>query len=413
MNHHAAMWRDAALIAGFAVSGLMAAPVVLAEPTPLPPIYIERTLTLAKNDALTTTLIKAGLESRAAHALTFPLQRKVALHRLRPGHKITILYKEGKAFQAQDVISLTFIAPRDKIAQVVSTDDGYIAQVTDRPLVKGKAIAVGHIKGSLYQSAETAGLPDALVPAFANLFAYELDFTRDIRAGDLFRVVFEEVRDEEGRFVRSGNILAAELYARGKKRSAYRYKDGNGLIAYYDEKGRPKKKLLLRTPLEFSRISSHFNPHRKHPVLGYTRAHRGTDFAAPTGTPVKASGNGVIEDIGWKGAYGKYIRIRHNGTYKTAYAHLSRYARGMKTGQRVRQGQTIAYVGSTGRSTGPHLHYEVHVNNKAVNAMRARIPAGNPLPKRKISSFRQLVASLKQMWDGAEVQVAQAAQHRL
>jgi murein DD-endopeptidase MepM/ murein hydrolase activator NlpD len=400
-------------MAGFVLCGLNAVPVVVAETTPLPPIYIERTLTLAKNDALTTTLIKAGLESRAAHALTYPLQKKVALNSLRPGHRVTVTYREGPDLKAQEIIGLRFIAPRDKIAQVTYTGDRYVAQVTDRPLVKGRAIAVGHIKDSLYHSADAAGLPAALVPAFANLFAYELDFTRDIHKGDLFRVVFEEVRDQEGRFVRSGNILAAELYARGKKRSAYRYKDGNGLIAYYDEKGRPKKKLLLRTPLEFARISSHFNPNRKHPVLGYTRAHRGTDFAAPTGTPVKASGNGVIEEIGRKGAYGKYVRIRHNGKYKTAYAHLSRFARGMRKGKRVRQGQTIAYVGSTGRSTGPHLHYEVHVNNRAVNAMRAKIPAGNPLPRRKLPAFRQVVASLQQMWEDAEVQVAQMDAHRL
>ncbi|MDD9919283.1 MAG: peptidoglycan DD-metalloendopeptidase family protein [Alphaproteobacteria bacterium] len=371
-----------------------------AEEAPLPPIYINQEITLKSGEALTQTLTRAGFSNADAHAVTHPLKKKVALNRLRPGNTITVGYWLDNN---QTLNSLSFNAPHDKIAEVSLKDGTYEATVKDRPLTRVRSVSVGNIRGSLYHSAKKANLPASLVPDFANLFAYELDFTRDIRAGDSFRVVFDEIRDESGEYVRSGNILAAELYARGKKRSAYRFKDNRGVIEYYDENGSPKKKLLLRTPLEFTRISSHFNPSRKHPVLGYTKAHRGTDFAAPTGTPVKAAGNGVIERANWYGAYGKYVRVRHTGKYKTAYAHLHRIARGIKPGKRVRQGQVIGYVGTTGRSTGPHLHYEVHVNGKRVNAMRAKIPAGNPLPRKLRGQFHQLVTNMKSLW---EVQVA-------
>ena len=388
-------------------------PIVKNNTSPLPPIYIEKEIKLQKNDALTTALIRNGFSNKQAHAATHGLKKKIALNLLRPGDSINVTYPMPKNGAAQNLMQLSFNAPKDKIATVtLNSDDSYSTKVKARPLVKKRSIAVGHIKGSLYQSAAKANLPAALVPAFANLFAYELDFTRDIRKGDIFRVIFEEVLDEKGEYVRSGNVLAAELYARGKKRSAYRFKNERGLISYYDEKGSPKKKLLLRTPLEFTRISSHFNPTRKHPILGYTKAHKGTDFAAPTGTPVKSSGNGVVEYVGWHGAYGKYVRIKHTGKYKTAYAHLSRYARGLKKGKKVRQGQVIAYVGSTGRSTGPHLHYEVHVYGKRVNAMKAKLPAGNPLPRKFRGQFNKLVAGMKNMWKQTDIKLAQTLHNK-
>lgn len=373
--------------------------------TDLPPVHIQQEVTLKSGEALTQALQRAGIPGQQAYAIAHPLQKKVALNRLRPGDSIALESQLDPTTGIRSLQTIEFLAPGDKIAAVKLKDGKPVPQVKDRPLSTHKAVAVGHINGSLYQAGQKAGLPAALIPPFAELFAYELDFTRDIRAGDVFRVIFEEIRDENGDYVRSGDILAAELHSRGQKRSAYRYMV-NGVPEYYDETGHPKKKLLLRTPLEFTRISSHYNPNRKHPVLGYTRAHRGTDFAAPTGTPIKASGNGIIERANRYGSFGNYIRIRHNSKYKTAYAHLHRIARGIRKGTRVKQGQIIGYVGSTGRSTGPHLHYEVHVHGSQVNPMTADIPAGNPLKGQQRRKFQTIVASMQDMWHDADPQVA-------
>ncbi len=385
-----------------------AAPALVGQDTSLPPLHIERVLSIQKGKSLAQTLTQAGFSNKATHALIRPLNKKVSMRKFYPGQKITITYTEKEPFIIGEIKSLSFFTKRDRQAFVSKKGSIYRAEVKKRLLNRQKNIAIGEIKGSLYLSAEKANLPAALVPAFANLFAWELDFTRDIHPGDTFKVVYEDVRDENGKYLRAGPILAAELHARGKLRSAYRVKDKRGVVEYYDAKGAPKKKLLLRTPLEFTRISSHFNPKRKHPVLGYTRAHRGTDFAAPTGTPIKASGSGVIEMSKWHGAYGRYIKIKHNHKYTTGYAHLSRFARGIKKGKRVRQGQVIGYVGTSGRSTGPHLHYEVMVHNKKVNAMRAKLPAGNPLPRSKRTWFNELVAAYKNTWQqAADTRLAQ------
>jgi len=211
-------------------------------------------------------------------------------------------------------------------------------------------------------------------------------------------VVYEKILDEKGNYLRSGQVLAAELTTKGKTYDAYRTVE-NGWAEYYSSKGYNKKRTLLRTPLEFTRISSHYNLRRKHPILGYTRAHKGTDFAAPTGTPIKAAGDGVIEKASWYGGYGRYIRIRHDKKFKSAYAHLSRYARGIKAGKKVKQGQTIGYVGTSGRSSGPHLHYELLVYGKQVNAMKQKLPTGAKVKKKGLKAFNSMVSKYQKMWE--------------
>ncbi|MFZ2619413.1 MAG: peptidoglycan DD-metalloendopeptidase family protein [Alphaproteobacteria bacterium] len=374
----------------------------VAQAVAIPPIYVERTVALQKNENLVEAITRAGIPFTEAHLAAAPLAKAVAMNKFRPGDKITVNYTES----SDKLLSLAFNAPNDKKAKVKLVGDSYVATVLDRPLKEGRGIAVGHIKGSLYQAANKAGLPAALVPDFANLFSYDVDFTREVKEGDVFRVVFEETRDENGEYLRSGNILAAEFYASGKKYAAYRFKDDFGSVEYFNDKGETKKKLLMRTPLEFTRISSHFNPNRKHPILGYTRAHRGTDFAAPTGTPVKASGNGEVVAVKLNGAHGKYVKIRHNGTYSTSYSHLSRYAKNLRPGQTVKQGQVIAYVGTTGRSTGPHLHYEVHVNGQQVNALSTKLPTGSPLSRGNKAAFNYYVANIQKLWAAAETKLA-------
>ena len=361
----------------------------------LPPIYIEKTSSLKRGQSLSTLLIKEGLPSQQVHLALSSLSKKYSLRKLPEGQRIAFLYKENTNTNTPESFEqLMFNTRDDKSIEVTRTDNTYATKVADRILISRKAVAQGEIRSSLFAATSAAGLPDALVIPYVELFAWDLDFTRDIRTGDKFEILYEKLYDTDDTLIRTGEILAARFVGKDGTYEAFRADNGE----YYDRQGLSKERMLLRTPLKFSRISSHFNPNRKHPVLGYTRAHKGTDFAAPTGTPIKAAGTGRIEELGWKGGYGKYIRIRHNTIYKTAYAHLNGYAKGMHTGKRVRQGQVIGYVGTTGRSTGPHLHYEVHRHGKQVNAMTVKLPNGAPLEKKYKASFNEAVAEADHMW---------------
>ncbi len=227
-------------------------------------------------------------------------------------------------------------------------------------------------------------------------FSYDVDFQREIQPGDKFDLVYEAFYDNEGRMAKTGNILVASLSLSGTPLSLYSFTPSSGFTDFFDEKGQAVRKALLRTPVDGARLSSGFGV-RKHPILGYNKMHKGLDFAAPSGTPIYAAGDGVIERIGRNGGYGKYIRIRHHSGYKTAYAHMKGYGKGVKKGKRVKQGQIIGYVGTTGRSTGPHLHYEVLVNNKQVNPRKIKLPAGEKLKKQDLKNFQAHRADMDQL----------------
>jgi murein DD-endopeptidase MepM/ murein hydrolase activator NlpD len=218
-------------------------------------------------------------------------------------------------------------------------------------------------------------------------FSYDVDFQRDIQPGDRFEVLYERMVDEQGRAIRNGDVLAATLVVGGRSLTLYRFDDD-----WFDPNGKSVRKALLQTPIEGARLTSGFGA-RRHPLLGYTKMHKGVDFGAPTGTPIMAAGDGVVEKADWFSSYGKYVRIRHNGTYSTAYAHMSRI--NVRAGQKVKQGQVIGAVGTTGRSTGPHLHYEVLVNNKQVNPKSIKLPVGRTLAAAELKKFRQTVAQVE------------------
>ncbi len=237
----------------------------------------------------------------------------------------------------------------------------------------------GTIETSLYDQARTLGAGDQQVVDFAQVFAYDVDFQREIHPGDAFEIVFDVKHDERGEIITRGDVLYASLNGKAVTKSFYRFTTPDEQVTdYFMENGESATKFLMKTPINGARLSSSFG-RRRHPISGYTRLHKGTDFAAPTGTPVYAAGHGTVERASRYGGYGNYVRIKHANGYKTAYAHLSRYGRGIKSGRRVRQGDTIGYVGSTGASTGPHLHYEVYVKGKPVNAMRLKLPTGRKL----------------------------------
>ena len=230
---------------------------------------------------------------------------------------------------------------------------------------------------SLYKASTDKNIPANIIIEFARIYGFQVDFQRDIRKKDKFQIMYEVFLDKDKKIIETGEILFANLKLSGQNNPLY-YFSNNGVEGHYDKSGKSVQKALMKTPINGARLSSSFGM-RKHPIDGFNKMHRGTDFAAPMGTPIMASGNGIIKKVGWCGGGGNCVKIRHNSTYQTIYAHMSKFARGIKVGLRVKQGQTIGYVGSTGKSTGPHLHYEVIVNGKKVNSQTLKLPSGKVL----------------------------------
>jgi len=238
---------------------------------------------------------------------------------------------------------------------------------------------------SLYKAATDEKIPANIIIEFARIYGFQVDFQRDIRKQDKFQIMYEIFLNDKNEIIETGEILFANLKLSGQDNGLY-YFDKEGSEGHYDKNGKSVKKALMKTPINGARLSSSFGM-RKHPIDGYNKMHRGTDFAAPTGTPIMASGDGVVKKAGWCGGGGNCVKIRHNSTYQTVYAHMSKFARGIKPGVRVKQGQTIGYVGSTGKSTGPHLHYEVIVNGKKVNSQKLKLPSGKILKGKERKLF--------------------------
>ena len=264
-------------------------------------------------------------------------------------------------------------------------DDNFEEKIITIKLNKEIAYKENLILQSLYKAAADENIPANIIIDFARIYGFQVDFQRDIRKQDKFQIMYEIYFNEKNEIIETGEILFANLKLSGKDNSLY-YFDTEGSERHYDKNGKSVKKALMKTPINGARLSSPFGM-RKHPIDGFNKMHRGTDFAAPMGTPIMASGDGVVKKAGWCGGGGNCIKIRHNSTYQTVYAHMSKFARGIKTGVRVKQGQTIGYVGSTGKSTGPHLHYEVIVNGKKVNSQKLKLPSGKILKGKERKLF--------------------------
>ena len=254
-------------------------------------------------------------------------------------------------------------------------------------------VASGSISSSLFLAGRKSGMSDLLIMDLARIYDWDIDFALDIRRGDTFTVLYEKLY-LDGEEVGDGNIVAAEFVNNGNTYRAYRYTDQNNNTEYYSPDGKSLRKSFLRTPVNLAYVSSHFNPRRLHPILNTFRAHKGVDYAAATGTPIMATGAGRVIYRGTKGQYGKTIVLRHGNTYTTLYAHMSRYARGTSIGSLVKQGQTIGYVGRTGLSTGPHLHYEFRVNGVHRNPLKIKLPSTKPLPNSELVRFRATIQPL-------------------
>ena len=257
------------------------------------------------------------------------------------------------------------------------TNDLFNERILSIKLNKNIIYKENIILQSLYKAANDENIPANIIIEFAGIYGFQVDFQRDIRKQDKFQIMYELFLNDKNEIVETGEILFANLKLSGQDNNLY-YFDKEGSEGHYDKNGKSVKKALMKTPINGARLSSPFGM-RKHPIDGYNKMHRGTDFAAPTGTPIMASGDGIVKKAGWCGGGGNCVKIKHNSTYQTIYAHMSKFARGIKPGVRVKQGQTIGYVGSTGKSTGPHLHYEVIVNGKKVNSQKLKLPSGKIL----------------------------------
>ncbi len=303
------------------------------------------------------------------------LLKKVNLNKLKTNQKIQFTIDQSNNLIKNFIFQLS---NTEKIYLTRNIDDGKFNQeILLTRLNKEIIYSENIILQSLYKSAVDQKVPIGIIIEFAGVYGFQVDFQRDIRKKDSFQIMYEVFKDEKGRIIENGNILFANLKLSGENNSLY-YFDKKGSEGHYDKNGKSVKKALMKTPINGARLSSPFGM-RKHPIDGFNKMHRGTDFAAPMGTPIMASGDGVIKKAGWCGGGGNCVVIKHNSTYQTVYAHMSKFARGIRNGVRVRQGQTIGYVGSTGKSTGPHLHYEVIVNGKRINSQKLKLPSGKVL----------------------------------
>ncbi len=347
------------------------------------------TAVLESGDTLAGLLASFGVSHREVHAVVNAMSDIFSPRQLRAGQEISLMLEpaEGDG-DGQRLLGLKMRPNVEQDVEVRRNGDGYVAQAIQRQLFPSLNAVDGEISRSLFADASALEIPPATLAAMIRAFSFDVDFQRELQPGDRFALLYETLHERDGQLAKPGDLLYAELVLSGKPIGIYRFTPKSGFTDYFTADGRSVRKSLLRTPIDGARISSGYGM-RRHPILGYSKMHRGVDFAAPTGTPIYAAGHGTVEKAARFGSYGKYVRIRHNGSYKTAYAHLSRYGRGIKSGARVKQGQVIGYVGSTGRSTGPHLHYEVISNGKQVNPRSIKLPAGERLKGADLRAFQE------------------------
>lgn len=354
------------------------------------PADVKKTM-LRERENLAMALARVKFEPKDIHIIV------ASISKLKNGKKILSTLPAGMDIHYSiptDVtggaLKLNFSKTKD-IFVWQDFDKNYISKMFLRPTRSENTLIKGIIKSSLYLSAIKSGMPENTLLEMINLLGFSVDFQREIREGDTFEIMFtKEIDVLKNSLIQTKPIDFVSINLSGTKLSFYKYHDEYGLPQYYDENGKSSKRTIMKTPINGAKLTSRYGK-RKHPVLGYTKLHRGIDFAAPAGTPIFAAGDGIVEKAGWNGSYGRYIRIRHTGTYKTAYAHLSGIHKRIKIGSRISQGKIIGYVGSSGRSTGAHLHYEVLRNDKQVNPMNIKLPAGKNLNKKYLSAFKQKV----------------------
>ena len=347
--------------------------------------YLNINYEISPGDTIQKILKKYKVKDREIQTVINEYKKFGKSSQLSIGKKIAIIIEKNTK-EGNSVIKFSVPITKSTTIEIAKNEENkIISKKIITKLYKKKILSENVIKNSLYASAIKAKInPDTIIE-FARFFGFEIDFQRDIRKNDYFKVVYEKYFDESGKFIKSGSILYAHMTVNGREISLYKFGDDDN-YGYFDINGKSVEKALMKTPINGARLSSSYGM-RKHPITGFTKMHQGTDFAAPLGTPIMASGSGTITRAKWCGGGGNCIKIKHNSTYQTIYAHMKSFAKGIKVGKKVRQGQIIGYVGSTGISTGPHLHYEVIVNGKKVNSQKLKLPSGKVLKNEERKLF--------------------------
>ncbi len=377
------------------------------------PVFpLDREIEIQPGDALGVVMEKEGVGGAEAHEIIKAMKAHYDPRHIKAGQKIALHFDEdesNKHLFREMKMDLNPI----KTLVVARAGEGFKAKIDEKEVEKVIRAKEATVEVSLYGSAAKAGIPQGIIAEAIRIYSWNVDFQRDIRSNDKLEIMYESYETKSGHVAKNGNILYAQLKLGEREIPLYRYAMSDGRIDYFQPDGRSIKRTLMKTPINGARMSSGFGK-RHHPVLGYTKMHKGVDFAAPTGTPIFAAGDGVIERAGWFSGYGKYVRIRHNSKLKTAYAHMSKINSKLKSGTRVTQGQVIGYVGTTGRSTGPHLHYEVLQAGVQVNPRSVDLPVGEELVGKDKDNFKLIVSKMKQQYAAVlnGVRVAQAGSEK-
>ena len=348
--------------------------------------YININYQIKSGDSVEKILKKINIKNSEIQIIISEYKKYSSNNKLIPGNEIEIIAKKSISNKDNSIVKFSIPITKSTTVEISKNEMGKInSQKIITQLYKKQVLGENVIKNSLYKSAIDAKINSSTIIEFARIFGFEIDFQRDIRKNDYFQIVYDKFFDENGSFVKSGAIYYAHMSVNGREITLYRFGNDKN-YSYFDINGKSVEKALMKSPINGARLSSPFGM-RKHPILGFNKKHNGTDFAAPLGTPIMASGSGTIVAAKWCGGGGNCIKIKHNSTYTTVYAHMKNFAKGMKAGKKVRQGEIIGYVGSTGMSTGPHLHYEVHVNKKPVNSQKLKLPSGKVLKGEERKNF--------------------------
>jgi murein DD-endopeptidase MepM/ murein hydrolase activator NlpD len=374
----------AAVKAGLSSTSIQAGPPAIAQQAGFA-ATIE--VVVGRNDTLDAIFRRMALDMADLAAIRHLPGIRQSLDFLKPGDAIKLTHADG------EIKALTRKVSETQTLQVVREDAGFAAKMIDNPVETRVRTATATIDSSLFQAAEAADISDIVALKLANVFAWDIDFVLDIREGDRFTVVYEQIY-QDGKYLHDGEVLAAEFVNSGKMYRAVRFVTDAGTAGYYTPDGMAMRKAFLRAPVEFTRVSSVFNPHRLHPILNRIRGHMGTDYAAPMGTPVHAAGDARVSFVGQRNGYGNAVVLAHSNSVSTLYGHMSRFASHIRVGTRVQQGDVIGYVGMTGLATGPHLHYEYLVNGVHKNPQTVRLAGAEPLHAEMLQKFRHLTAPL-------------------
>ena len=337
--------------------------------------YIQYKYTIQNNDSIEKILNNFDIRDEEIKFVATKLKEK-KLSYIYTGRQVKLILKKVSDNQ-NSIVKIVYPLSNTLKVEISKNDESFSIKKLIIKLEKKEVVVKNTITNNLYSAAIKSGIEPNIIIEFARIYGFEIDFQRDIRKGDWFEIYYEKFLNEKGEVKDTGKIIYASMFVNSREINLYNFNKNND-VGFYDINGKSVVKALMKTPINGARLSSSFGM-RKHPILGFNKMHRGTDFAAPTGTPIMASGSGTVTRARWCGGGGNCVKIRHNSTYQTIYAHMSKFAKGIKEGKKVKQGQIIGYVGSTGMSTGPHLHYEVVVNGKKVNSQKLKLPSGKIL----------------------------------